>query len=54
MVYTLPNGSQFVMLYPLLVPTDTHEKSWLKLANSMLAFVRSTMVAAVMAVRTLS
>ena len=51
MVYTRPNGSQLVMLYPFLVPTETHlylqsaqlislwlrayVKSWLKLANSM-------------------
>jgi len=42
MVYTLPYGSQFVMLYPFRVPTDTQEKSWLKFANSMFVFVRST------------
>ena len=67
-VYTRPNGSQFVTLYPFRVPTEihlsnqprpplichqlptarlqhTHEKSWLKLANSMFEFALSTMAA---------
>lgn len=61
-VYTRPNGSQLVTLYPLRVPTEihlqdissdmlyytesepTHEKSWLKFANSMFEFVFSTIL----------